>query len=103
VRLWYAFKALSKISKLEVGGRGGRRVSVAKCATHSGNLKLTLILVVSSFGYASLAWQDDEFEDFVFIIPPDCPASTPATSRKRALRKCSAGSCAAASAGVDPH
>ena len=66
-------------------------------------LSLTSILVVSSFGHAALEWQDHDFEDFVFFIPPDCPTSTPVASRKRASGKCSAGSGpAAASADVDP-
>ncbi|KAF8502934.1 hypothetical protein F5888DRAFT_1125764 [Russula emetica] len=54
---------------------------------------------VSSFGRAALEGQDHNFEDF--FIPPDCPTSTPVASRKRASRKCSAGS-GAASASVDP-
>jgi hypothetical protein len=59
-------------------------------------------LVVSSFGRAALEGQGHEFEDFGFFIPPDCPTSTPVVSRKQASRKYSAGSGAAASAGVDP-
>jgi hypothetical protein len=61
-----------------------------------------LILVVFGFGRASLEWQEHDFEDSVFFIPPDCPMSTPVASRKRAFSKYSAGSDAAASAGVDP-
>ncbi|KAF8502909.1 hypothetical protein F5888DRAFT_1123964 [Russula emetica] len=42
---------------------------------------------VSGFGSAALEWQDHDFEDLVFFIPPDCPMSTPVASRKRASRK----------------
>jgi hypothetical protein len=68
----------------------------------SSPLSLTSIFVVSSFGRAPPKWQDHDFEDFVFSIPIDCPTSTPVASRKRASGKCSAGSGATASAGVDP-
>jgi hypothetical protein len=60
-------------------GDSGERVQLM-IMPHS----LTSILVVSSFGHASLDGEDHDFEDFVFFIPPDCPTSTPVASMKQA-------------------
>ncbi|KAH9990490.1 hypothetical protein BJV77DRAFT_608785 [Russula vinacea] len=44
-----------------------------------------------------------DFEDLSFVIPPDCPTSTPLVSRRRASKRGSPGSRgAAALAGVSP-
>lgn len=63
-------------------------------------ISLTLVLVVSTLGNVDLEWQDPDFKDFVFSIPPDCPTSTPVASMKRASRKSSATRGKAALAGV---